>query len=156
MLVAWYIFFDLKIDAKRSSETSVDFYQTTRCHLPEDRPNSLHSHRCENFKPTDGNVNNYRMYRKWRGRGSPACHITCSLWTQGINYPHDVLFFNLLSNVSKIVYIIIITRAVNDIYLCDVVCKCFGYLYPCRLQGLYWVDKLLEFSLTSTARTTSI
>jgi hypothetical protein len=38
----------LKIDAVRSSETSVDFYQTIRHHILED--SSLHSYRNENLK----------------------------------------------------------------------------------------------------------
>jgi hypothetical protein len=37
----------LKIEETCSSETSVDFQQTTRRHIPDDRP--LHSHGCENI-----------------------------------------------------------------------------------------------------------
>jgi hypothetical protein len=38
----------LKIEAICSSETSVDFQQTTRRYIPED--STLHNHRCENLK----------------------------------------------------------------------------------------------------------
>jgi hypothetical protein len=38
----------LKIKATCSSETSVDFQQSTRCYIPEDI--TLHNHRCENLK----------------------------------------------------------------------------------------------------------
>jgi hypothetical protein len=38
----------LKVEAAFSPETSVNVYQTTRCHIPEDR--SLHRHRCENLR----------------------------------------------------------------------------------------------------------
>jgi hypothetical protein len=37
----------LKINAVRSSETSLNFYRTTRNHIPED--NTPHSHRVENL-----------------------------------------------------------------------------------------------------------
>jgi hypothetical protein len=38
----------LKMEAKFSSEMSVDFQQTTRYHIPED--SILHNYRCENLK----------------------------------------------------------------------------------------------------------
>jgi hypothetical protein len=41
-------FSTLKIEAIRSSETSVYFTGSTRRHIPED--GILHSHRCENLK----------------------------------------------------------------------------------------------------------
>jgi hypothetical protein len=37
-----------KMEAIHSSETSVDFYHTTRCYVPED--STLHSHGYENHK----------------------------------------------------------------------------------------------------------
>jgi hypothetical protein len=41
-------FSTLKMEATRSSETSVQFTRATRRHIPED--GILHSHRCENLK----------------------------------------------------------------------------------------------------------
>jgi hypothetical protein len=41
-------FYTLKMEAKSSSETSVDFQRTTRRYIPEHR--TLHNHRCENLK----------------------------------------------------------------------------------------------------------
>jgi hypothetical protein len=38
----------VKMEAKCSSETSVDIQRTTRCYIPED--GILHNHRCENLK----------------------------------------------------------------------------------------------------------
>jgi hypothetical protein len=38
----------LMMEAARTSETLVNFYQTTRCYNPED--SNLHTHRRENFK----------------------------------------------------------------------------------------------------------
>jgi hypothetical protein len=38
--------FTLKMEAVFASETSVNIYQTTRRHIPED--STLHSHCCEN------------------------------------------------------------------------------------------------------------
>ena len=38
----------MNMEAMGSSETSVNLYQTTRCHIQED--SNLHSHHCENFK----------------------------------------------------------------------------------------------------------
>jgi hypothetical protein len=40
--------YNLKIEAIRSSETSVDFQRTTRRYIPE--YSTLHNHRCENLK----------------------------------------------------------------------------------------------------------
>jgi uncharacterized membrane protein YciS (DUF1049 family) len=42
------LFFTLKMEAIFSSETSVDFHQTTRRYIPED--GTLHNHRCDNLK----------------------------------------------------------------------------------------------------------
>jgi hypothetical protein len=39
---------NLKMEATRFSETSVNFQRTTRCYIPEDR--TLHIHHCENIK----------------------------------------------------------------------------------------------------------
>jgi hypothetical protein len=36
------------MEAARTFETLVNFYQTTRCYNPED--SNLHTHRCENLK----------------------------------------------------------------------------------------------------------
>jgi hypothetical protein len=48
-LVSCFAYYStLKMDATCSSETSVDFQQTTRCYIPEDR--TLHNHCCENLK----------------------------------------------------------------------------------------------------------
>jgi hypothetical protein len=41
----------LKIEAIYSSETSIDFQQTTWRHIQEDR--TLHNHRCDNLKSLD-------------------------------------------------------------------------------------------------------
>jgi hypothetical protein len=41
-------FSTLKMEAKCSSETSVDFKRITRCCTPENK--TPHNHRCENFK----------------------------------------------------------------------------------------------------------
>jgi hypothetical protein len=41
----------LMMEAARTSETSVNFYQTTRCNNPED--SHLHTHRRENLKSYD-------------------------------------------------------------------------------------------------------
>jgi hypothetical protein len=41
-------FSTLKMEAVRSSETSVNFYQTTQCFTPVS--GTLHGHRCENPK----------------------------------------------------------------------------------------------------------
>jgi hypothetical protein len=38
----------LMMEAARTSETVVNFYQTTRCYNPED--SNLHTHRRENLK----------------------------------------------------------------------------------------------------------
>jgi hypothetical protein len=38
----------MKMEAGRSSETSVNFYRTTRRYIPED--GTLHKHRCDNLK----------------------------------------------------------------------------------------------------------
>jgi hypothetical protein len=37
------------LETARSSETSVNFYRITQCHIPEDR--TLHAHLCKNLKP---------------------------------------------------------------------------------------------------------
>jgi hypothetical protein len=48
-LVSWVAYFStLKMEAKCSSEISVDFQRTTDRHIPED--GTLHNHRCENLK----------------------------------------------------------------------------------------------------------
>jgi hypothetical protein len=48
MLVSWLAYFStLKIEAKCSSETSVDFQRTTWRYMPEYR--TLHNHRCEDL-----------------------------------------------------------------------------------------------------------
>jgi hypothetical protein len=41
----------LKMEAVCASETPVKFYQTTRCHNPED--NILHNHLCTNVRYND-------------------------------------------------------------------------------------------------------
>jgi hypothetical protein len=41
----------LKMEATRSSETSVDFYRTTWRYIPEDR--TLHNYICETLNPTN-------------------------------------------------------------------------------------------------------
>jgi hypothetical protein len=46
-LVSYMAFSALKMEATCSSETSVDFKQTRRRYIPEDR--TAHSHRCENL-----------------------------------------------------------------------------------------------------------
>jgi hypothetical protein len=42
----------LMLEAARTSETLLNFYQTTRCYNPED--SNLHTHRRENLKPYEG------------------------------------------------------------------------------------------------------
>jgi hypothetical protein len=51
LVSCWGYSYTLKMETIRSSEASVEFYQTTRHYNSEDR--TLYSHRCENVKSNE-------------------------------------------------------------------------------------------------------
>jgi hypothetical protein len=67
MAVFWAI--ALMMKAARTSETLVNFYQTTRCYNPED--SNLHTHRRENLK-------SYLKYRYVQTNSASLFGLPCS------------------------------------------------------------------------------
>jgi hypothetical protein len=72
------------MEAARTSETLVNFYQTTRCYNPED--SNLHTHRRENLK-------SYFLkfsYELWK---SLSVNWTCKTWMEFKNKIPVYIFF---------------------------------------------------------------
>jgi hypothetical protein len=69
----------LKIEATCSSETFVDFQQTTRRYIPEDK--TLHNHRCENLNSSNGIYKAVEMSELsciW------GCHVGIIWWNRTV------------------------------------------------------------------------
>jgi hypothetical protein len=65
----------LMMEAARTSETLINFYQTTRCYNPED--SHLHTHRRENLKSYLPNRNSNLRYLEYKAGEQTATFDRC-------------------------------------------------------------------------------
>jgi hypothetical protein len=79
LFLAWLTPSTVKMDPTCSSERSVDFQRTARCHLPDD--STPRDHRCENLKPILQRLNFHIVFTHVQYMDS-SVSIVSTVWAQ--------------------------------------------------------------------------